>query len=407
MATTTKLPTQRSAGVLVLACLILFIDGYDLFALGTIGPSLLHDPTWNAGPTTLGTLGSVTAIGMPFGSILAGWCADRWGRRGPLTIAVAWISVSMLAAALAPTMALLGTARFATGIGVGGLAPLVGALVSDHAPARRRTLHLAVAIGSIGIGGTASALLGRFLLPQHDFQLIFLIGAVPILLAPFIWRMLPATPSLRSAPKSGREQVGLLLAPSRRTGTILLWTATFASMTLVYSTTAWLPTVMMRNGYNLSSSLEFSIAFTFGAAAGGVALAVYADRGHLKVVTALTFLLAALALLVLSTNQPRPVLLVASALAGLGALGCQNMIIACMSSFYPQHLRGAALGYGLGIGRLGAIAGPSYLSLATALFTSPRIGFFAFMIPAIIGSIAVAMLPRAFVSTSQEEQPRD
>ncbi|GAA2611961.1 MFS transporter [Actinomadura fulvescens] len=391
--------TRTRAGMLVLACLILFIDGYDLFTLGTIGPSLLHDRSWGAVPSTLGTLGSVTALGMPFGSILAGWSADRWGRRTPLVVSVAWISMSMLIAALAGDLTQLGAARFCTGIGIGALAPLISALVSDNAPAGRRTLHLAIALGSIGIGGTTSALLGRFLLPEHHFQTLFWIGVLPLVLVPVIWLMVPA--GRPASAKSARRPVAELFTPAARRGTILLWLATFMSMALIYSTTAWLPTVMMKSGYNLGSSLEFMIAFTIGASAGGLLISLLADRGHLKLVTMGTFALAALALLTLSSNQPRPLLLVVSALAGLGSLGCQNMIIACMSAFYPPHLRGTGLGVGLGVGRLGAIAGPSYLSAATALVVSPRAGFIAFMIPAVLGLAIVALLPRTLSQAPQ------
>ncbi|MFE9789846.1 MFS transporter [Nocardia salmonicida] len=383
--------TQRR--VLLLACLILFVDGYDLFTLGTIGPSLLSDPDWGATTSTLGILGTVTAVGMPLGSILAGWSADRWGRRTPMVIAVSWISVAMLAAAAATNIESLIAARFFTGIGIGALAPLVATFVTDGAPARRRTLHLAIAMGSIGVGGTVSALLGRSLLPESHFQLLFLLGGVPLVLVPAIWRLVPTT-RVHRPDAAEHKEFSQLFTPRYRRGTILFWITVFSSMTLIYSTSAWLPAVMMKSGYNLGSSLEFLMAFTAGAGLGGVAVAILADRGHLRLVTIATFLLAAIALLTLSTNQPRAVLLIVCALAGLGSLGCQNLVIACMTTFYPPHLRATALGLGLGVGRFGAMAGPSYLAVVTAVFASPRAGFIAFTVPAVVAAATVALLPR-------------
>src|SRR5438105_61662 len=110
MAPTTTSATRSRTSVLLLSCFILLVDGYDLFILGTIGPTLLHDRSWGATPATLGTLGSAMALGMPLGSILAGWSADRWGRRAPVLVAVVWISASMLGAALAPNLVVLGIA---------------------------------------------------------------------------------------------------------------------------------------------------------------------------------------------------------------------------------------------------------------------------------------------------------
>jgi AAHS family benzoate transporter-like MFS transporter len=402
-STTSTAPGRRQSGVLPLACLILFVDGYDLFTLGTVGPSLVHYQPWGATTSAIGLLGSATALGMPLGSMLAGWSADRWGRRTPLITVVVWISASMLAATFAPGLGFLVAVRFCTGVGIGALAPLVSAFVADNAPPRHRTLHLTIALVSIGVGGIASALLGRLLLPDVHFQWLFLPGIVSIIIVPFISRMVPAKVPAADPVEARvpRNRVSQLFAPEIRRTTILFWGAAFMSMALLFSTTSWLPTVMMKAGYDLSSSLEFLTTFTAGAVIGGLVLSPIADRGHLRLVTFGTFVLAAIALFVLSTPQPRPLLLGVSALAGLGSLGCQNMLVSCMSAFYPPHLRGTGLGVGLGVGRLGAIFGPAYVAVVTGSVVSPRAGFFAFIMLAILGAIIVAMLPRHLTSPGE------
>ncbi len=93
-STTVSTPTRRTPVALMgIACLILLVDGYDLYILGTVGPSLVQYEPWGATAATIGVLASATALGMPFGSLFAGWAADRWGRRLPMVIALAWISV--------------------------------------------------------------------------------------------------------------------------------------------------------------------------------------------------------------------------------------------------------------------------------------------------------------------------
>ncbi|NRQ38235.1 MFS transporter [Nonomuraea sp. NN258] len=381
-------------GVLVLAFLILFIDGYDLFTLGTAGPALLGHDTWQVTPATLGMLGAVTGLGMPVGSALAGWAGDRWGRRLPLVVSLGVISAAMLLGALAPGVEVLAVARAITGVGVGALAPLVGALVADNAPAGRRTLHLAVAMAALGIGGAASALLGRLLLPQTPFQWLLAAGALPLLLVPLVWRLTAGVAGAsRTGPVAG-ARAAELFAPGLRRATVFLWAAAFMSFALIYSTSTWLPSVLMSSGYDLGSALEFSMAFTFGAAAGTTGLSLLADRGHLRVITVSGFLLAAAALLALSTQQPRPVLLLLAALAGVGSLGTQSLVMACMAEHYPPALRASGMGFGLGAGRFGAIAGPGYLAAVTVYLASPQAGFYAFVLPAVLGAAAVAALPR-------------
>ncbi|MFC3577464.1 MFS transporter [Streptomyces yaanensis] len=128
---------------------------------------------------------------------------------------------------------------------------------------------------------------------------------------------------------------------------------------------------------------------------GSIGLSVLGDRGHLRAVTIGGFLVGAAALLALSTHQPRPLLLLLSAVAGVGSMGTQSLVVACMAAHHPPALHGTGMGFTLGLGRAGAIVGPSYLASAVALFTSPRAGFYAFAVPAGLGALAVLLLSRS------------
>ncbi|WP_413810800.1 MFS transporter [Streptomyces sp. OE57] len=389
----------KPQGVLVLAFLILFIDGYDLFTLGTVGPTLLRHGAWGDEITVgmLGMLGSVTGIGMILGSAAAGRAGDRFGVRLPLSLALALISASMLLSALAPGLPMFVVARALTGLGIGALAPLAGSFVTAHAPQRRRTLYIAVAMAALGLGGAASAYLGRALLPETDFRWMFVPGVLPLLLVPFLLRLLPQQePSAANAPRSTDPayRSRALLDKDRRRVTVLLWVASFMSIALIYSTSNWLPSVMLKAGYDLNSALEFSTAFTVGASVGSMALSLLADRGHLRLVTLGGFLLAMCALLALSTPPPRLVLLLLSALAGVGSLGTQSLVVGCMAASYPPQLMGVGMGFGLAVGRFGAIVGPSYLAAVTTWVASPKAGFYAFTVPAVFGAVAVVSLPK-------------
>ncbi len=45
-------------------------------------------------------------------------------------------------------------------------------------------------------------------------------------------------------------------------------------------------------------------------------------------------------------------------IAGWGVLGAQPGLVAIAGNYYPTHLRATGAGWALGIGRIGAIAGP-------------------------------------------------
>ncbi|SFO28748.1 MFS transporter, AAHS family, benzoate transport protein [Pseudonocardia ammonioxydans] len=405
-------PATRSTGrtVLLLAFLMLFFDGYDLFALGTVGPSLVTYEPWGGTAATLGTVAAITGAGMPIGAVLAGWLSDRTGRRLPVTIAMALISFSMLVAAIAPTLALFSAARFLTGISIGALTPLIGALVSDHAPKTSRTLHIGTSFAALGIGGSVSAFLGALLLPEVHFQWLFLPGVLPLLLIWPLWRLLPAGVP-QDQPEPGDERRAphpreLFSAPLLR-ATVLTWAATFLSLALVFSTSSWLPTVLLRNGYAMTSALQFTVAFTIGASLGVVGLGWLADRGHLRVATVGGFAVAAAVLILLpfAREQSPAVIYVLCGLAGVGSLAGQALVVACVVDVYPARLRGTALGFGQGFGRFGAIVGPVYLAVMTTVFATPYAGFFAFALIALLGGLAIILLPRRRVVESAPPRP--
>ncbi|MFI5856261.1 MFS transporter [Streptomyces parvulus] len=392
---------SRPGPAVALGLVILCIEGYDLFILGAVGPSLLDHPDWDVTKSTLGLLGSLTALGMPLGSIAAGWAGDLYGRRLPMALSLAWLSLAMLGSAMAGTLALFGATRFLTGMGIGALIPLVTAYVSEAANPARHSLQVGTATTGLAIGGIVTGVVGRVLLPEWDFRTLFLFGVVPLVLIPVVWRLVPAAvrdhpAETGSAPTAEARESGnrlrSLLGPRYRRSTLLFWAATFSGLVIVYGASTWLPMLMVDNGYDLSSSLEFSVAFNAGAVVGTLGAALIADRGLLKVSTIVSFLLAAVAMLALSTPQPRPLLLAASAVAGFGALGTQALVNIYVAHAHPARLRGTALGFSLGVGRLGAIAGPSYVAAVTVLISSSRAGFYAFVVPALLGALLIGLL---------------
>jgi len=381
--------------------LVLFVDGYDLFVLGTVGPSLLAYKPWGAGPPTLGLLGSVTAFGMPIGALVAGRASDTWGRRLPVTVTLTWVSLGMILAGLAPNLIVFGLGRFITGIGIGALTPLIVAYVADWAQPHRRTLRVGLALTGIAIGGLVVAFVGRAVLPGVHFQWLFLVGAIPLLLIPVCWSAIPAglpdqDISVRAEDGSAAgEPLRELFGPRFRAATILFAVAGFFGLVLVYGASTWLPTLMVQAGYDLRSALEFAMAFNGGAILGTIAAALIADRGHLKPTTVICFLSAAVAMLVLSSEQARWVILAMSAVAGLGTLGTQNLVNGYVAHFFPARLRGSALGVSLGLGRFGSILGPSYVTLVIVVFAVPAAGFYGFVLPAVLGAIAISLVPAA------------
>lgn len=376
--------------VLPLGTAILVIEGWDLGALGTSGPVLLDSGQWGATNSTLGMLGSVLSLGMPIGALVAGRVSDTRGRRTPTLIGLVVAALGMAISGLAPSLAIFAAGLGLTGAATGALTTLTVAFVADSAPAHRRALHIGIAQCGVALGGLVVPFVGRAVLDQVNFQVLFLIGVLSIALIPAAWFVLPRShPATLSPTRSPLRALGA--AQWRRPAVLFSLTSVFVLL-LVSGAAVWLPTLLVARGFDMQSALGFTVAFNGGAIAGTVAAALIADRGHSKITTIACLACACVALLALSAVGTTWLMLLMSALAGVGTFGTQNLLNGFIASSFPGELRGTALGAIAGVGRIGAIAGPGYVSAATALFSGSSVGFFALIIPALVAAAVLSLV---------------
>ncbi len=119
----------------------------------------------------LGTA-SFTAFGLF--SLPAGWLADRWSRRNMMAAFYLGSGLSLVAAALAPSLTVLAVALFALGVFGAIYHPVGTALLLENATQRGRTLAFNAVCGNLGVAfaaGITAALTatlswrGAFLVP--------------------------------------------------------------------------------------------------------------------------------------------------------------------------------------------------------------------------------------------------
>lgn len=64
-----------------------------------------------------------------------------------------------------------------------------------------------------------------------------------------------------------------------------------------------------------------------------------------------------------------PIIYVLIGLTGIGSVGITQILNAYVTQYFPSHARATSLGWGLGLGRIGAIAG---LLVSIAVFFIPN-----------------------------------
>lgn len=386
--------SKHSATAVLVCWLLVVFDGYDLIVYGTVQSSLITDTGWGLTKATAGTVGSMAFLGMMIGAIFAGRMSDTWGRRRTIIACAAVFSLFTILCAFSPNAFVFGGLRLLAGIGLGGLVPSANALVAELVHAKWRSTIATLMMSGVPIGGSIAALAGIPLIPAFGWPVMFLVAAVALLVVvPLGMRFLPETlPPAKEA--SQTESVGfksLLRAPYL--GMSLLFAiSTLVTLFAWYGLGTWLPNLMQLAGYNLGSALTFALALNLGAVVGSVATAWAGTRfGPIPTAIAAAAV-AAVALAVLVAGPPVGLVYVMLVLAGVGTHGTQCLIIAAVASHYPAHLRGTALGWALGVGRIGAVAAPQVGGLLLAAGLGVNSNFLAFAGAAAVAAILLGTI---------------
>ncbi|WP_218042993.1 MFS transporter [Embleya hyalina] len=409
-------------------------DGYDLIVYGAVIPVLLKEPGWSLSVAEAGTIGSYGLTGMLIGALVAGTITDIIGRRPTILLCLGWFSVAMGACAFAPSPEWLGALRFVAGLGLGGVIPTATALTLEYAPAHRRSFTYALMFSGWAVGGALAAVAARSLLPDFGWRGMFALGAAPLLVLPVMLKALPESvhflrtrgrfaeadelayrmglpapirPPVRptvEARASRGQSVGSLFVARYRATTVVFWVTCFLGLLLVYGLNTWLPQIMLKAGFSLGASLSFLLALNAGTILGALVMARAADRWSAKPAIVAMFVTAAACIAGLSTRPPEAIAYLLVIGAGFG-VGTQILLNSYIGMSYPVKARATALGWSLGVGRLGAILGPTIGGHLVAAELAPEWNFHFFAAIALIAAAAVALVPRTTTAPEPAEAP--
>src|SRR6185295_1230427 len=125
---------QKTLFALCAACLIM--DGFDVQAVGYVGPSLLAE--WKIPGSVLGNMLASGNFGVLVGSLLFTMLADKIGRRPVLIWATFYFSALTMVTGLVTSPEQMIIVRFVAGLGLGCIIPNGTALVGEYSPRRLR-----------------------------------------------------------------------------------------------------------------------------------------------------------------------------------------------------------------------------------------------------------------------------
>jgi AAHS family 4-hydroxybenzoate transporter-like MFS transporter len=388
----------RGWGGFLLILLSLVVEGFDLQAANFAAPSIVE--AFRISRAEIGPLLSASLVGVLIGAVFIGPQGDRLGRRKILIGCCIVYGLLSLLAAFATSLMQLVALRFLIGIGLGAVLPNALALAGELAPHR----HLARATGLVGIGITfggvvAGAVAAQFL-PIYGWPALFIAGGVlPIAIALLLWIGLPESPAL-NLEKEGASGVRAILAPQVRAQTIAIWVIFALVLMVVYLLSGWIPLLIKDQGYSTATASWIATASHAGGVVGGIFASLLLSRRSWPVVAVFAGL-AAVSLAVIATREWGIVgLSTLLVLVGFFSTGTQNGLNGSCGATYPASMRASGLGWALGMGRIGSIAGPLVGSLAIILgLGHPRLFFLIPVVPLAIACLLALWLARRTAPT--------
>ncbi|WP_144529126.1 aromatic acid/H+ symport family MFS transporter [Peribacillus simplex] len=423
---------------ILLCCIFIIIcDGYDMFMLGTILPSLMAE--WRITAVEAGLFSSYALFGMMIGALVFGPLADKFGRKKVILICTVIFSVFTFTSGFADEPTSFGIQRFVAGLGLGGVMPNLIAIITEYAPKKLRSTLVAIMFSGHALGGVVASMGAMYLIPNFDWRAVVWLGALPLIFMPILYKLLPEsinylmTKNKKSKLVDVLNQVNVdgqytmndnyvlqeqlksemkgfpvkeLFKKGRTLSTLMFWIAFFMCLFVMYGLSTWLPKIMGGAGYELGSSLTFLVVLNLGAVFGAIVGGKLADRYGSKRILVTFLVIGFITLTMLSFKPSMIMLYILIAIAGGTTTGTQIVTNAYVSQYYPNEIRSTGVGWALGIGRIGGILAPTFCGILLDMKLSLQVNFLAFAIPCIIAAAAIWFIQDNFSNLTAIRQEK-
>lgn len=371
-------------------------DAMDVGMISFVVAALAKE--WSLSSQQVGILTSTTSIGMVFGAALAGFMADKYGRKNILLWTLLLFSAASGLSALAAGFAMLCIFRFIGGLGLGGELPVASTLVSESMPVEYRGRAVVLLESFWAAGWILSALIAFFIIPDYGWRTAFVIGALPALYALYLRRAIEDSPRYVQQKKARRltfaERVKSVWSKEHRRTTIMLWVLWFTVVFSYYGMFLWLPTVMLDKGFSLVKSFQYVLIMTLAQLPGYFTAAYFIEKFGRKFVLVAYLLFTALSAIWFGYADSVGALLAAGICLSFFNLGAWGGLYAYSPELYPTRVRSTGVGLATSFGRIGGVIAPLLVGMLKGRGTGIELIFVLFFVTILVGAFAVLILGR-------------
>ncbi|MEI2266079.1 MFS transporter [Erwinia sp. CGal63] len=259
--------TQRNVAFASFASWML--DAFDFFILVFVLSDIAANFHAEISEVSLAIM--LTLAVRPIGALLFGRLAEKYGRRPVLMSNILLFSLFELLSAWSPTLTTFLILRVIYGIAMGGVWGVASSLAMETIPDRSRGLMSGIFQAGYPAGYLLASIIFGLCYDFVGWRGMFLIGAMPVLLLPFIWFKVPESPVWLAA-RARKESVALLPVVRKHWKLCLYLVGLMACFNFFsHGTQDLYPTFLkVQHGFDPHTVSLIAIAYNIAAMLGGV-----------------------------------------------------------------------------------------------------------------------------------------
>jgi MFS family permease len=373
-----------------------------MLAVATLAPVVAT--ALDVGPEVVGFQISLIYISAAFVSALAGTLVSRFGGCTISQVAMVLGALGCIVIA-SGSLLLMAFGSVLIGISYGLTNPAASQILNRLTPSHRRGLVFSIKQTGVPLGGVLAGLALPGIAILFGWQgALYAVSGVGFLMAAFL---LP----LRSNWDRNRDR-GVRVSANLLSGPVLVWRSTllralalmgFCFSAIQLSLMSFLVTLLVKDALwsIVAAGVAASVVQGFGAAARIFwgALADKLGKGiQILVMIGLITIVSSLAILTLSPEWPKSLVMIVMTVFGAAAIGWNGVFIAEVVKAAPHGNEGAATGGALTFTFAGVVLGPALYASVHNFFPSYASTFSALAIFPVLGVIVLVFTLRKSAS---------
>jgi benzoate transport len=415
--------------LLVVGLCLLFnaLDGFDITAMAVVNGPV--SAALALSPDKVGWIFSAALAGMMLGAMFLTPVSDIIGRRKVIILSVSLVGASMLLTANATTLSEFLILRFVSGAGAGAMLACQATLAAEYSPEKYRAFSVAAVTSGYPLGAMSTSIVADLVMPEYGWRGMFWFGGgVTLVMGLVAWLLIPeslkflferrpenalgrvndilrklkkdtldAMPEVTGQKRKNNagfvESMLMPLEKRHRTATLILWTTFFLCFATLYFLMSWIPKLMEDSGYEAVVGRRAFFLFNFGGVIGIYLLGILSIRWKLTNLVFVMLFSSAVGMVTFALATHRlNALLTIIFFVGLLQQGGFTGLYGAAVKLYPTRIRSTGIGWAIGLGRSGAVAGPAIAGYLIAAGLGMSANFFIFAVPMAIGGLIAYQL---------------